>query len=96
MMDRWTINIETKSDKEESIAIPSHKVLKVSEPVESFHSLRILICLNQFSTRQGNAVGKCTKSSRAVSAHSCRKNCDKSIRTSSKSNKEIGNINREL
>jgi hypothetical protein len=62
MMDRWTISIETKSDKDESIAIPSHKVLKVSEPVESFHSLRILICLNQFTSRQGNSVGKCSKS----------------------------------
>lgn len=32
MMDRWNISIDiTKSDKEESLAIPSHKVLKVSE-----------------------------------------------------------------
>lgn len=30
MMDRWNINIETKSDNEESLAIPAHKVLKVS------------------------------------------------------------------
>lgn len=32
MMDRWNITIETKSDKEENLTIPSHKVLKVSEP----------------------------------------------------------------
>lgn len=30
MMDRWNITIETKSDKEENLTIPSHKVLKVS------------------------------------------------------------------
>ena len=31
MMDRWNISIETKSDKEENLSIPLHKVLKVSE-----------------------------------------------------------------
>lgn len=31
MMDRWNITIETKLEKEENLAIPSHKVLKVSE-----------------------------------------------------------------
>jgi diacylglycerol kinase (ATP) len=31
MMDRWNIIIETKSDKEENLPIPSHKVLKVSK-----------------------------------------------------------------
>jgi diacylglycerol kinase (ATP) len=29
MMDRWTISIEAKSDKEENLSIPPHKVLKV-------------------------------------------------------------------
>lgn len=32
MMDRWNISIaETKSDKDETLTIPSHKVLKVSK-----------------------------------------------------------------
>lgn len=31
MMDRWNISIEARSDKEESLAVPSHKVLKVSQ-----------------------------------------------------------------
>jgi diacylglycerol kinase (ATP) len=35
MMDRWKINIEAKSEPEENLTIPSHKVLKVSELVDN-------------------------------------------------------------